>query len=919
MSKMISKTTRSFAGGGFGAPSCGPSCDAPNHFVKIVVAGKNYLQEMDSCGNLVGEACPMGSCSVNADGVQWPFDDNGNQIIDFVDTTLVVTDDADFWYITDPATGEQAIICKRPVKSVNGITPDANGDVEFVIPMDVFVTGFEVQEIAGPNGSTMYQFVATLNNGSTIPYGPVMDTNTFGSVDSVTNADFFIFTYPDGTTASVCKNPLKSLSVNGGAPVGPDANGNVNVQVPGVVDQNGAPCPTNAAGDYIIDKSKISLTSNDGTVVLSQVGDNYDLSVLHPDDAIQSIICLDAQGQQLAVSVVNGVATIPFKPVIMRCQTSDGDFEPVVFAGGVYTIPYKPVSGIDIDGNVIPDLSTKPLVCGVIDGEGVALPTDGNGNVIVEQTSSTAVSDGVTTTTTHPDGTTHVSCDNPVKSVNGVGPDAVGDVVVGQSTAVDDGVSTTTTHPDGTTHVSCNDPVKSVSGPGIDNTDPANPVHSASSTVAAPEGFHTITTADGVMTAVCLNPLKSINGIAGDINGNVDVADVFSNTVDNGDGTYTTTNSDGSTVTWSGDTFATQMDNGDGTVTFTMADGSTVTLCLNPVKSVVQGADGVTTVTWADGTVGAINGSTAVSDGVTTTTTHPDGTIHTSCDNPVKDVLDAAGSSVVVDGVATLPPAATSGFTTNGDGTTTHDDGNGNTTVNIQEDIVDGGSNLVAADGVTINPILKKDGTPADVTVDSFLATTDVPDVNALPVAIECDNKAIKMTQCDGTELWFSSQSVNQSVGIAPGGITTVNQDNWTEDLVLAESNCIEVCQGQCGGSLEIEIYSSYALSLTQVGSGAAPVNFGPQVSFNGGATFPLLMSTGGADSINLFNIEGAESAGEFSFWDKRTWDRAPNDLISVCFQIATRPVTVDLSDDEFEITPKSAQMHVNTNEMRCC
>lgn len=44
------------------------------------------------------------------------------------------------------------------------------------IPMDVYVTDVIVQSQAGPNGSTVYQFCAVLNNGTKIPYGPVLDT-----------------------------------------------------------------------------------------------------------------------------------------------------------------------------------------------------------------------------------------------------------------------------------------------------------------------------------------------------------------------------------------------------------------------------------------------------------------------------------------------------------------------------------------------------------------------------------------------------------------------------------------------------------------------------------------------------------------------------------------------------------------------
>ena len=385
----------------------------------------------------------------------------------------------------------------------------------------------------------------------------------------------------------------------------------------------------------------------------------------------------------------------------------------------------------NVEGQDPVTLCLDPIKGATLNGEPVAIE---EGILILEDMFGSGIvsADGSTYTITLPGEEPVDICLNPVKTVTGTNVDNAdpqNPVVSGSTTdtsgAPDTNVITTG---DGEVTPVCLNPVKSVSGAGVDNTDPQNPViNGLSTTVAAPDGFHTITTDDGVATAVCLTPLKSINGITGDINGNVNVADLFSNTVDNGDGTYTTTNSDSSTVTWSGDTFASQMDNGDGTVTFTMADGSTVTLCLNPVKSVVQNPDGLgATVTYADSTVAqlAYPTSTATQDAAagTTTTIHPDGTTHTSCDAPVKDVLDSEGNSVVTDQVAQLPASSVSSFTSNGDGTTTHDAGDGSApTTNIQEDIVDGGSNLVATDGVTINPILDWDGTPIDVTASKIL------------------------------------------------------------------------------------------------------------------------------------------------------------------------------------------------------
>lgn len=82
------------------------------------------------------------------------------------------------------------------------------------IPMDVFVTDIIVQSQPGPNGSTVYQFCAVLNNGVKIPYGPVLDTialvkSSDGSVN-VSGPD------ADGCfDLSITPPPVSSLTVNG--------------------------------------------------------------------------------------------------------------------------------------------------------------------------------------------------------------------------------------------------------------------------------------------------------------------------------------------------------------------------------------------------------------------------------------------------------------------------------------------------------------------------------------------------------------------------------------------------------------------------------------------------------------------------------------------------------------------------------
>ena len=565
------------------------------------------------------------------------------------------------------------------------------------------------------------------------------------------------------------------------------------------------------------------------------------------------------------------------------------------------------------DGANTFDVCKNPLKGATLNGEPVDAP---DGILILEDMFGAGVvsADGSTYTVTLPGQAPVDICLNPVKTVstvdaNGVliegpnAPDADGnaDAVGSTATPSADGTQHNILTSDGVVTSVCLNPAKStVQDPatGVITTTYADGTTDTSdtkysTTVPAPAGFHTITTDDGVATAVCLTPLKSINGVTGDINGNVNVADLFSNTVDNGDNTYTTTNSDGTDVTWSGDTFASQMDNGDGTVTFTMADGSTVTLCLNPVKTAVQNADGLgATVTYADGTTGqlAYPTSTAVSDGVTTTTTHPDGTTHTSCDDPVKDVLDSEGVSVVDEnGVATLPPAATSSFSSNGDGTTTHDDGNGNVTTNIQEAIVDGGSNLVAADGVTIGPIEKWGGAVFDAAVDQIVTDNAVK-------SVECEGQSVRHTFCDDTAIKHNPSYFDCRVGVSiprtPIPVGLMGPLDFTE-------GCCEVTIPDCGGRLLLTAEWS---GESEFGTGF--VQFWPEFSLDGGATWSPWV-TAGNDTIasgmrDVGNaVPGAGQAyddNEFSHSERRMSNFLQGGVYIVCFRNSVQTNTLTTS-----------------------
>lgn len=189
------------------------------------------------------EATPEGFHTITtADGVETPVclapvksingespDSLGNVAFDQAVVDPDVLGNGDFASVRD-AQGNEAIICLKPVKSINNVVPDAAGNVAITIPMDLSLSSVIVASTVDPDsGTTTYQFVAVMSDGTQIPFGPVMDLNTSGSVDIITDADFFIFRFPDGTVAQVCKNPVKSMTFMSGPEMLPDVNGNVSL------------------------------------------------------------------------------------------------------------------------------------------------------------------------------------------------------------------------------------------------------------------------------------------------------------------------------------------------------------------------------------------------------------------------------------------------------------------------------------------------------------------------------------------------------------------------------------------------------------------------------------------------------------------------------------------------------------------
>lgn len=420
---------------------CTTSCPE-NRLVCMEIGQKNYIVEVDSCGNQVGDAKPMGACSVDENGALYPFDANGNQIIELSDQAEF-SEDNDFWYITDPVTGITVEVCKNPVKSVGGVTPDGNGDV----PHDIatFVN-------TGPGEWTYTnEFgVPTTFNINEID----MDINSVTQSGSVVT-----FTAEDGSSVAVDICAIVAAGCNSPMVINPDGSitytdnagntttinaSNVTVNPPGVGGGPGTATITQTDGsvkDDVVCGGQSSVTPNTagvgggvGTATILQ----NDGSV--KDDAVCGV-------QSTVVEAPDGLTA--------TMTQNDGSTKDVLCAGNDSIVP----NAAGVGGGTGTSTITMPggdvkddAVCGV-------------------QSTVVEAADGLTATMTQNDGSTkEVLCagndsivENAAGEGGGVGTstitlpggDVKDDAVCGvQSTVVpsEDGLTATFTQNDGSTH-----------------------------------------------------------------------------------------------------------------------------------------------------------------------------------------------------------------------------------------------------------------------------------------------------------------------------------------------------------------------------------------------------------------------------------------------------------------------------------
>ena len=514
----------------------------------------------------------------------------------------------------------------------------------------------------------------------------------FGS--AVVTADTATITFPGQEPFDVCLNPVKT--VNG---VVPDASGNVELP------------------------SSTTVPNADGTV-----------HTITTDDGVPTDVCTD-----------------PIKTLV---DNEDGTWT-ATSQGGLVTL---------IETGTVVDNG---------DGSGTVTLPDGSTCDFVKAPlppalSSTVVDNGDgTATITQTDGTTKdVLCAGTVSSVadNGDGTATItqndgtvkADAVCGvQSNVVDNG--------DGSATMLQND------GSTCDVVKAPLPPAAASTVVDNGDGSGTVTQTDGTSKSFVCSPLNQAavvdngdgTGSVTDSNGNVctflkqvDIpADVrvtgitFEESADGSQHNIILQLSDGSVLNAGPvvDAAATVVDNGDGTGTVTDAAGNACVFAKGPivippgtVSSLVDNGDGTWTHTSGAGTVTVIETGSVVDNGDgTSTITFPDGSTGTYCNDPVKDVVTADGTSVVVNGVATLPASAApvvSSIVDNADNTFTHSDGAGNDVIIGTGSVTDNGDGTVAladSEGNTCNAPAQKlvDWVGADFAKDAVVKQREYNDL----------------------------------------------------------------------------------------------------------------------------------------------------------------------------------------------
>ena len=187
-----------------------PVCD-DSRLVCMSIGQKNYLVEFDSCGKQIGEAKPMGACAVDANGVLFPFNDNGDQIISLevdMDFTGATTSGSTITFNNEDGTSFDFDVCQIVAQYCNSpmtLGPDGTityvdnaGEETVIQPSKVEDNGDGTATITQGDGSVKGNLICGVQSGTKLDEETGIYTTTLN----------------DGSELETCDRQFKGVRLN---------------------------------------------------------------------------------------------------------------------------------------------------------------------------------------------------------------------------------------------------------------------------------------------------------------------------------------------------------------------------------------------------------------------------------------------------------------------------------------------------------------------------------------------------------------------------------------------------------------------------------------------------------------------------------------------------------------------------------
>ena len=197
---------------GFGSASVCQTCDN-SRLVCMTVGTKNYIVEVDSCGNQVTEAKPLGTCSVQPNGVPFPLDENGNQIIDIneidMDINMAVVNGSVITLTSEDGSTVDIDVCAIVAANCNSpMVINADGSVTYTDNAGATTV------IPAPVPETVTTLVDNPNNTFTYTNEDGVATTVGTGTVASNGDDTATITDSEGNAATFCENPVKRSRLN---------------------------------------------------------------------------------------------------------------------------------------------------------------------------------------------------------------------------------------------------------------------------------------------------------------------------------------------------------------------------------------------------------------------------------------------------------------------------------------------------------------------------------------------------------------------------------------------------------------------------------------------------------------------------------------------------------------------------------